>query len=332
MALTLLFVSLRPESGLLGFFMLAGVLPSALAGFKVATLAKRATKKERMIRALITGLFSFFMLGAAHPLIDAPMRLTVEDDNNLMPKPTYYSGAYHFSESYHSTKRVEVEINLTQFDVKSVGEFLFAGMGVQSPNCCKDGLDYGYRADLFFNQSGSFLAARAWEVCDINVACSGHPWASELHQSMVRLPPADTHYEIVMLAMDWQPDGRTVKWYYAKSPGEWTEYSRFISPEIGNPYFNLGVISVENPFTNPDTGNAFFFQVGVSVPLSTQSAFGSIGFQCPGYYDELGIKQCVDLEPIVRGNSHWKALWKWGIQDPRTVIETGGSYAKITLA
>ena len=131
--------------------------------------------------------------------------------------------------------------------------------------------------------------------------------------------------------MEWQPDGRTVKWYYSKSAAEWIEYSRFISPEIENPYFNLGVIPVNNPITNPDTGNAFFFQVGVSAPGSTRGALGSIGFHCPGYYDKDGIKQCVELEPIARGNSHWKVLWKWGVQDPRTAVEAGGSYAKITL-
>ena len=330
LVLTLLFVSLRPASVLLVFVILGCAIPSALAGFRVASFAMSYAKKERKTLALITGLFGFFILGAVHPFIDAPMSLTVMDDDDLMPKPTSYSVAYHYSENYYSTKRVEVEVNLTQFNIGSVGDFLFAGMGVQSPNCCKDGLDYGYRADLFFNQSGLFLAAWAWETCDINVACSGHPWASEMHQSIVRLP-SDAHSETILLAMEWQPDGRTVKWYYGKSAAEWIEYSRFISPEIENPYFNLGVIPVGNPFTNPDTGNAFFFQVGVSEPGSASSALGSIGFHCPSYYDKDGIKQCVKLEPIGRGNSHWKALWKWGIQDPRTVTETDGSYAKITL-
>jgi hypothetical protein len=309
--------------------MLTSAIASALVGFRIVSFEEPTTRIK--MPALLAGLFGLFILGASHPLVDAPMNLSVKDGNDLMPKPTYYSGAYHYSETYLSSKRVEVEIDLTQFNSDSIGDFLFAGMGVQSPNCCKDGLDYGYRADLFFNNSGSFLAARAWETCDVNIACSGHPWATEIHRSIVSLPTADFHFDVVMLAMEWQPDSRTVKWFYAKPSAEWVEYSSFVSPEIGNPYFNLGVIPVGNPFTNPDTGNAFFFQVGVSAARGTPNAFGSIAFHCPGHYDKDGAKQCVELEPIVRGNSHWKALWKWGIQDPRTVIEAGGSYAKITL-
>jgi hypothetical protein len=329
--LTLLFAGLRPVSAPLALAILACAILSALAGFRLISYANSAVKNLKTL-ALLTGLFGFFILGALHPLIDAPMSLAPEDDIDLMPKPTYYSGAYHYSETYFSSKRVEVEINLTQFNANSINDFLFAGMGAQSPNCCKDGLDYGYRADLFFNESGSFLAARAWETCDFNVACSGHPWASEMHKSIVGLPTADVNFKTITLAMEWQPDGQTVKWYYGTSPAEWVEFSSFVSPEIGNPYFNLGVISVANPFTNPDTGSAYFFQVGISRPAGGSNAFGSIRFHCPSYHDRDENKQCVELEPIARGNSHWKVLWKWGIQDPRTAIEIGRSYAKITLA
>lgn len=330
LVLTVLLLGLRPPSMPLVVVMMACAIPSALAGFKLASsFASRrvACKSSTLLAALV----AFFVLGASHPLIDAPMNLGIVPDKELLPQPTYYSGAYHYSETYHSSKRVEVEINLTQFNPNAIREFLVAGIGAQSPNCCKDGLDYGYRADLFFNNSGIFLAARAWETCDVNIACSGHSWESQIHQSIVRLPLDGKSLKTIMLAMEWQVDGRTVKWYHGVPAGAWKEYSQFVSPKIENPYFNLGVIPVGNPFTNPDTGNEFFFQVGISRPIDAAAGSGSIGFHCPAYYDIEGAKRCVDLEPIVRANSHWKALLKWGIQDTRTLVETDGSYAKITL-
>ncbi|MGI0037663.1 MAG: hypothetical protein ACRD99_04830, partial [Nitrososphaera sp.] len=325
LGLTVLFSGLRPSSLPLAFIMLAWAIPATLAGFTLISIAG----KERKTSSIPAALLAFFVLGASHPFMDAPMNLGMDPDSEQIPKPTYYSGAYHYSETYLPSKRVEVEIELAKFDPGAVKDFLFAGIGAQSPNCCKDGLDYGYRADMFFNKSGTFLVARAWETCDLNVACSGFPWISAIHQSMVPLP-ADS-VQTVMLAMEWQRDERTVKWLYKEAESEWKEFSHFFSPEIENPYFNLGVIPVGNPFSNPDSGNVFFYQAGVSLPEEDSGAAGAIGFHCPAYYDKDGIKQCVELEPIVRSNSHWKALWKWGIQDTKSVLETDGSHAAIKL-
>ena len=322
-----MFASMRPSSMPLLAVILACSLPSAVGGYLLESRMsrKRTDLKSGIVIASLLGLFAF---GASHPFIGGAMNLSSEPDRAILPEPTYYSGAYHQSETYLSTKRVEVQVDFEQFDRDSVRDFLFAGIGAQSPNCCKDGLDYGYRADLLFNNSGTFLAARAWESCDYNVACSGFPWISTMHHALVRLP-ADVASNAVMLAMEWQPDGRTVKWYYS-TDGEWNEYTDFVSPEIGNPYFNLGVIPVGNPISNADTGNAFFYQAGVSVP-EQDSATGTIAMRCPAYYDSKGVRHCVDLEPIARGNSHWKALWKWGTQDSESVVETDGSEMRVRL-
>ena len=325
--LLILFASMRPSSMPLLAVILACSVPSAVGGYLLESHASRKgthLKSDIMIASLL-GLFAFVAL---HPFIGGSMNLSSEPDRAILPEPTYYSGAYHQSETYLSTKRVEVQVALEQFDRGSVRDFLFAGIGAQSPNCCKDGLDYGYRADLFFNNSGTFLAARAWESCDYNVACSGFPWISTMHQAIVSLP-AEVASNAIMLAMEWQPDGRTVKWYYG-TDSNWKEYSKFVSPEIGNPYFNLGVIPVGNPISNADTGNAFFYQAGVSVP-EQNSATGTIAMRCPAYFDSKGSRHCVDLEPIARGNSHWKALWKWGVQDNESVVKTDGSEMRVRL-
>jgi hypothetical protein len=111
-----------------------------------------------------------------------------------------------------------------------------------------------------------------------------------------------------MLAMEW--NGRTVDWYF-KTSGNWSKYSSFVPPKIENPYFNLGVIWVGNPNTNPVLQNAYFYQAGVSVS-NKEAQYGQITFECPAYYDKQGAKQCVPATAIVGGSSHWKVLWKWG--------------------
>ncbi|MGI0048651.1 MAG: hypothetical protein ACREAW_03840 [Nitrososphaera sp.] len=112
----------------------------------------------------------------------------------------------------------------------------------------------------------------------------------------------------VMLAMEW--NGRTVDWYF-KTSGNWSKYSSFVPPKIENPYFNLGVIWVGNPNTNPVLQNAYFYQAGVSVS-NKEAQYGQITFECPSYYDKQGSKQCIPANAIVGGSSHWKVLWKWG--------------------
>jgi hypothetical protein len=201
-------------------------------------------------------MIALFALIGAHPYLDAPMNMAT-NYHGAVVQPTYYAGAYH-DEQYFPTKRVEVGIDLGHFEDNAIknNDFVLAGIGVQSPNCCKDGLDYGYRADILFEDGARFLVARAWETCDQNIGCSAFPWISTMHKSIVPLSGNDSS---IMLAMEWS--GRTVDWYY-KTSSNWSKYSSFVSPEIENPYFNLGVIWVGNPFSNPDSSKASFTRPG----------------------------------------------------------------------
>jgi hypothetical protein len=247
----------------------------------------------------------------------------------LIATPTYYSGTYYQSDKYFATKRVEAEISLEQFESRGI-QFALAGIGAQSPNCCKDGLDYGYRADLLLSDSRVSLVTRAWETCDMNIACSGIPWISTMHQAVVPLAD-DSLSGAIMLAMEWQQDGRTVNWYYRDNTGNWTEYSSFLTPDIENPYFNLGVIDVGNPLSNPNSGKAFFYQAGVSRPDQIPLRDQAVIIKCPAYYDNQGTKHCVEMKPIRSGNSHWKVLWKWGMQDQNSVVTIQGSDVRLGL-
>ena len=316
--LSLIFAGFRPTSVVLIAIMLPCALAASAAGFRLS----RPAMQENRARSAATAslMLAIFALGAAHPFADGPMSLRLEPASGPLPGPTYYSGAYHESDKYFPTKRVEVEVNLTLFDPLQLRDFLFAGIGAQSPNCCKDGLDYAYRADLLFNASGGFLVGRAWETCDSNIACSGLPWISLMHKSVK--PFEDSNGRLVVLAMEWQQDEQTVAWQYKLGGSDWQEFGRFVSPEIENPYFNLGVIPVGNPVFNPPYGNAYFFQAGVSSPDPVPKG-GVISFNCPAYYDADGNKLCAGLEPVIGGSSHWKVLWKWGAQGDAKVKVDG---------
>ena len=61
-------------------------------------------------------------------------------------------------------------------------DFLAAGVGDESPNCCKDGLDLAYRADVIeFSNGTEAVLARAWWACDYIMACGGYSWRQLLH-------------------------------------------------------------------------------------------------------------------------------------------------------
>jgi hypothetical protein len=302
--LAALFASLRLEGTLLLAIMVAAGIPAALLGRRIAN----SKQKELTIASSFSSMITLFALVAVHPLLDAPMNLAINDSSRgAIVQPTYYSGAHH-DEPYFPTKRVEVGIDLGNFDDSMMGksDFILAGIGAQSPNCCKDGIDYGYRADILFEDGARYLVARAWETCDQNIACSAFPWISTMHESIVSLTGNSS---LVMLAMEW--NDMTVDWYY-KTSGNWSKYSSFVPPEIENPYFNLGVIWVGNPNTNPVLQNAYFYQAGVSTP-SKEVQYGQITFECPSYYDKQGTKHCPPLTAIKGGSSDWKVLWKWGL-------------------
>lgn len=311
--LSALFASLRPEGWLLFAVMIAAGVPAAVIGCKVSNRIRR----EPALAALFSSMLALFALVCVHPFLDAPMNLATNDNRGIIVEPTYYTGAYH-NERYFPTKRVEVGIELEHFNNSMIanGDFVLAGIGAQSPNCCKDGLDYGYRADILFADDVRYLVAKAWETCDQNTGCSAFPWISVMHESTVLMPGNDSS---VMLAMEWDKEDVMVNWYY-KTSNNWLKYSSFVSPEIENPYFNLGVIWVGNPFANQESSSAYFYQAGVSTS-SPELQYGQITFNCPAYFDMQGEKQCAPLTAIKQGNSHWKVLWKWGLPNENTRIE-----------
>lgn len=198
-ALAALFAGMRTEGAPLLAAMVAAGVPAAVLGRRIAR-----TSKEPAFAALFSSMIVLFALVGAHPYLDAPMNMAI-NHHEATVRPTYYAGAYH-DEQYFPTKRVEVGIDLGRFNGSMVSkdDFVVAGIGAQSPNCCKDGLDYGYRADILFENGARHLVARAWETCDQNIGCSAFPWISTMPESIV---PLSGNGSSIMLSMEWQDRG-----------------------------------------------------------------------------------------------------------------------------
>lgn len=328
----------------------------------------------KLLAYLSVLIFFCFGIWAVHPSLLAPIDLLPsvgsidgypgENGNPLnivspIPQPMYYMGAAS-SEPYFNTKRVEVNVDFTSLyhDSASINntptgndnnnykdDFVVAGIGAQSPNCCKDGLDYGYRADILFTHEGSkYLVARAWETCDQNAACSGFPWRSLMHEAIVPIVSGsnNTTKSDIDIAMAWAKDSRTVDWYYriTDSNDGWIKYSTFTAPAIENPFFNVGAITINSLFSTENVlikslfGNVNFFQVGMAASSSSSdgsSAFsdGKIDFKCAAYYDnnsDGGGKQCfTGMFKVPAGESEWKVLWGWGSDRLTSAVRTDNS-------
>jgi hypothetical protein len=198
---------------------------------------------DRIHRLIPTLVIAAFFLFALHPFLSAPMNLETGEkyvQSGILTQPSYYDGL-SYSEGRFPTKRVEVGINFLTPDSspQQNGRFL-AGMGVQSPNCCKDGLDYGYRADVLLDSDGKrYLVARTWETCDQNIACGGVPWQENIHEEIVPSPPSD-HAELAM-----EIDDKAVRWLYRlDTDAQWFQFSMFKLPRLGNPISMLETFEI----------------------------------------------------------------------------------------
>lgn len=321
---------------LLPLVIIPGGILTGIMGYKIAQkLLSNKTSMHKPVQLLFALVIPNFFFFAIHPYIDAPMNLSVSYDSIANPyAPTYYSAAF-MDENHKRVKRIEVEMNFDNFDKNSIqqGNFLAAGIGAQSPNCCKDGIDYGYRADVLFSDKGeTFLLARAWETCDQNIACSAAPWQLKIHEAVV---PFKLNSSTVMLAMGWNEgwEGREASWYYRTSETDWSIYSTFTAPQADNPYFNIGRLKASWAFgssANPPAGEVYHYQFGVSMSEKIVDENSSITFTCPAYYLD-GMKHCVrDMGAIRDGGSHWKVLWKWGKQsDDQVIIDEENNMATI---
>jgi hypothetical protein len=151
-------------------------------------------------------------------------------------QPFYaYIGGYYNSTQYRiCCVEIGVSISMANPRILAPDNFLLAGMGVQSPNCCVDGWDFGWRADVFLLPNRSLMiSGSSWETCDGNANCGGYFWEHLWYHSQTTLNPQNISTPIY-LRMQWEPvtvDGQPrslVNWYYNTTGVAWTRFGSYL--------------------------------------------------------------------------------------------------------
>jgi len=231
-------------------------------------------------------------------------------------QPFYpYVGGYYNSTQYRiCCVEIGVSISMANPHILAPDNFLLAGMGVQSPNCCVDGWDFGWRADVFLLPDRTLiLSGSSWETCDGNANCGGYIWEHLWYHSQTTLSPQNISTPIY-LQMKWEPvtvDGQQrslVNWYYNTTGVGWTKFGSYLPDRRLGTYFDIGLSG--GPASEIPQGSAFLYQFGVAskVPVSGWNAsllYPSFQYQ--------GSWRMMERANIVQGDfSYWKVNYRWG--------------------
>jgi len=249
-----------------------------------------------------------------------------------------YAGGF-MTQGFLRLEGVSVGVSFAGTNASSIqpGNFLSGGIGIHSPDCCVDGIDFGYRFDVYLFHDGSeMLAAEAWEICDWNMACGGHSWQNLMffRDEKIITPSisSDLH-----LYLEWE--NRTVVWSYSVNEGTVQNFTSFVPPAVDNPYFNVGTLggipsSPEPPspyFLNQPTGY-YFFQYGLMSAYPIGHGGWAVSFYCPSYLTGANDSwKCIQHSDTVQGDkAYWKAIFRWGEPYSNvvpTVVSDGASPA-----
>ncbi|TMI26210.1 hypothetical protein E6H24_03355 [Candidatus Bathyarchaeota archaeon] len=231
-------------------------------------------------------------------------------------QPFYpYVGGYYNSIQYRiCCVEIGVSISMANPRLLAPDNFLMAGMGVQSPNCCVDGWDFGWRADLFLLQNRSLIVSgSSWETCDSNVNCGGYMWEHLWYHSQTTLNPQNISTPIY-LRMNWEPvtvDGQPrsiVGWYYNTTGVAWTKFGSFLPDRRLGTYFDIGLSG--GPASEIPQGSAFLYQFGVGSKLLVSG--WSVSLFNPSFQYQ-GTWRTMEKANVVQGDfSYWKVNYRWG--------------------
>jgi len=226
--------------------------------------------------------------------------------------PSYpYIAGYYNSTKYRICC-VQIGVSVKRIDLKALApdNFLMAGMGVQSPNCCIDGWDFGWRADLFVLPNGTqVVAGSTWETCDGNANCGGLIWEHLRYHAQQTIKPADPSAPIY-LRMVWQYDQTHwhADWYYNYTGQPWTKFGSFVPDFREGHYFDIGI---DGGVGNYPLGLALFYQFGVAT--KTPVAGWSVQLLYPSFVGPDGSWRAMERANLVQGPlSFWKGSYRWG--------------------
>ena len=218
--------------------------------------------------------------------------------------PVYAGGFMAGSVIRPQAVAVNVTFAGTNDSAIQADNYLSAGIGVHAAGCCVDGIDYGYRLDVYlFHDGGEEVVASAWQICDTNAACGGHSWKNlMLVKSAPLAAPLSANLRLVI-----QWEGRTVHWDYSYV-GVTVEVASLNGTSQQNTEFNVGVFGGGWGGQSDSYG----FQFGVMSRYPIGHPGWSATFECPAYLDSAAWTCVPHAETLQGGQSFWKALWRWG--------------------
>jgi hypothetical protein len=227
--------------------------------------------------------------------------------------PSYPYVAGYYNSTQYRICCVQIGVSFTKVDLKALApnNFLMAGMGVQSPNCCIDGWDFGWRADLFVLPNGTrMVSGSSWETCDGNANCGGIFWEHLRYHAQRIISPTNTSTP-VYLRMMWQYDQPNwhADWYYNYTGQPWTKFGSFVPDFREGHYFDIGVVGGGNyPWAY-----AFFYQFGVASKTPVPGWSAQLLY--PSFVHPDGSWRLMERANIIQGwHSYWKANYRWGGQ------------------
>lgn len=254
--------------------------------------------------------------------------------------PSVYVGGF-MTDQFVRPKGVGVIVDFTGTNASSIqpDNFLSAGIGAHSPHCCVDGIDFGYRFDVYlFHDGREALAASGWEICDWNMACGGHSWQNLIFFRMNYV--ANTSLtglsSRLALGMEWQ-ENRSIVWSYSfpnqQQPDAVTKTFAIFEPtSLDNPYFNVGSLGnvpidpqpphllypsgLSSLFQGSSSSGFYFFQYGMMSRYPIAHGGWRVTFQCPEYSlsaigrgatsNASGVGNGISLPPT--SDSNWECI------------------------
>jgi len=234
----------------------------------------------------------------------------------ILGQPYYpYVGGFYNSTQYRiCCVEIGVSISMPNPQTLTSNNFLMAGMGIQSPNCCVDGWDFGWRADAFLLSNRSLvISGSSWETCDGNANCGGYIWEHLWYHTQITINPRNISTPI-FLRMNWtsasvngQPQGE-VCWYYNTSGTSWTQYGSYVPDQRLGTYFDIGLSG--GPLATVPEGTALLSQFGVAS--KTPVSGWNVTFLDPSFVDQ-GAWRVMEHAGVVQGDySYWKVRYRWG--------------------
>lgn len=242
---------------------------------------------------------------------------------NLMIGVPVYAGAYQVAPQ-GITDGVRVTISFTGTNASAIqgDNFLSAGLGIHSANCCTDGIDYGYRFDLVLFHNGSeALVASGWEACDDVAACGGHSWKVLLYSHEEELAGSSGNATLMMV---W--NGGDIRWLYSVEGGPIVNFTSFGVPPPENHDFNTGV---SGEISHLEEKAVYFYQFGIMSGYPIGHGGWQVALACPSTLVNSSWT-CVDHASSLQGShSFWKVIWRWGEDYPDVSVSSPGAFSVV---